>query len=78
VLHQRQHPAGHEAGRADGRAASRHLGDLDNAPSGGDFDPPTDSGRDDVVGAGLATRVDDDLDPVTFHSSMVVHTASGV
>jgi hypothetical protein len=55
------------SGLANGRTAAGHLAHFDDAPSGGDLDATADPGGRDIVRARLATRVDDDLDPVTLH-----------
>src|SRR5262249_29098145 len=48
--------------------AARHLVDLHHASPGDHLDPAAGPGGDDLVGLRVvATRVDDDLDPVTLH-----------
>src|SRR5262249_28239672 len=49
-------------------AAACHLVDLHHASPGDHLDPAASPGGDDLVGLRVvATRVDDDLDPVTLH-----------
>jgi Ribonuclease HII len=68
MLHESQDPAGHEAGGAHGRAASRQLGDLDQSPAGADVDPAAGARGFHLVGAGATPRVDHDLYSITFHT----------
>src|SRR5262249_48172625 len=68
MLDQGEHPTGHEPGRSHHHAAARHLVDLHHASPGDHLDPAAGPGGDDLVGLRVvATRVDDDLDPVTLH-----------
>src|SRR5262245_50738826 len=68
MLDQGEHPTGHEPRRAHHHAAARHLVDLHHASPGDHLDPAASPGGDDLVGLRVvATRVDDDLDPVTLH-----------
>src|ERR1700731_1494580 len=67
VLDQGQHAAGHEPGRPYRGSGTGDLGDLDDAAPVADLDAPPGPGGDHLVGPGLLTRVNDDLDPVTLH-----------
>src|SRR5215813_9862863 len=68
MLDQGEHPTGHEPGRSHHHAAARHLVDLHHASPGDHLDPAAGPGGGDLVGLRVvATRVDDDLDPVTLH-----------
>src|SRR5262245_47961769 len=68
VLDQGEDPAGHEPGRPHHHAAAGHLVDLHQAAPGDHLDPAASPGCHDLVGlSAAATRVDDDLDPVTLH-----------
>src|SRR5215475_14660310 len=68
VLDQGEHPAGHEPGRPHHHAAAGHLVDLHQPAPGDHLDPAASPGCHDLVGlSAAATRVDDDLDPVTLH-----------
>jgi hypothetical protein len=67
MLDQRKHPAGHETRGPHWCAGSRHFGYLDDAATVADLYSPPGPGRDDVVAANGAARVDDDLDPIAFH-----------
>lgn len=67
VLHQGEDPARHEAGRANRSAAARNLRHRDKAATGFDLDPAAVPGRDDVVGADLFARINDDLHAVASH-----------
>jgi len=69
VLNESKNPIGHEASGAHGSTAARHLGDLNDAASCVDLDPPPVPARDHFIRANLAARIDDDLHPVTAHQS---------
>ncbi len=58
MLDEGQDSVGHEASSADRSAASRHLDDFDDATAGVDLHPPTIAGRNDVVRADFAARID--------------------
>jgi hypothetical protein len=72
VFHQGEDPARHETGRANRSAAARHLRHRDEAAPGFDLDPAAVPGRDDVVGADLSARINDDLHTVTPHKFTVL------
>lgn len=67
MLDKSEHPVSHEAGRPYRVAAAGDLDDLDDAAPSVDVHPTTIAGRDDVVRAYLATRVNDDLYSVAPH-----------
>ena len=67
---------GHEPGRADGGTAAGDLGDLDQSAPVRHVDPATGAGRLDLVGAGVAAGVDDDLDLVTLQG-VLLRTVAG-
>ena len=71
VLDQGENAVGHEAGCPHGGAAARHLDYFDDASARVDLDPSPVSGRDDVVGADLTARIDDDLDSIPAHALTV-------
>ena len=68
MLDQREDPAGHEPGRAHGRATAGQFAHLDHAAPGPHIHPTAGACGRDLVGLGLTTGVDDDLDTVTSHS----------
>src|SRR4249919_692445 len=69
MLDQGEYPACHEPGRSHRAAGAGDLRYLDDATAGRDLDPPSRAGGDDLVGLHLAAAVDDDLHPITFHTS---------
>src|SRR5690606_21290200 len=71
VLDEREHPAGHEPGRAYRRAGTGHLGHDDHAPADADVDAPARLGGCHLVGPATVAGVDDDLDAVTPHAVSV-------
>ena len=75
VLHERQDPARHEARGADRVASTRHLGHRHQGTPGLDLDAAAVPRRDDVVGADLTARVDDDLHAISAHPFTVLRTA---
>ena len=72
VFHQGEDPAGHETGRANRSAAARHFRHRDKAATGFDLDPAAVPGRDDVIGADLPARINDDLHTVAPHKFTVL------
>lgn len=74
VFHQGEDPAGHETGCANRSAAARHLRHGDKAAPGLDLDPAAIPGRDDVIGADLPARINDDLHTVAPHMFTVLRT----
>jgi hypothetical protein len=68
VLHQGQHPAGHEAGRPHGSPASGQLCHLDHAAPGPHVDASPSARRCHFVCPGVSTRIDHDLYTITFHT----------
>ena len=71
VFHERKDAAGHESGAAHGFAIARHLGDLDDAASRGDFDAATCARGDDLVRPRSAVSSDDDLNAIALHAPSV-------
>src|SRR5579859_722919 len=71
VLDQGEDAAGHEPGRADRRPGAGHLADLDESAPGDDVHPAARPGRGHLVGAAALAGVDDDLDPVPYHSCLI-------
>ena len=71
VLDQGEDPARHETGRTNGSAAARHLRHRDQATSGFDLDPAAISGCDDVIGADLSARINNDLHSIAPHTPTV-------
>ena len=67
MLDDRDHPAGHEAGRAHHLTATSDLGDLDGAAGDHHVDPSPFAGRDDLEAADLVPGIDKDFYPVTLH-----------
>lgn len=72
VLYQGEDPARHETGRTNRSAAARYLRDRDQATSGFDLDPAAVSGCDDVIGADLSARINDDLHSIAPHKFTVL------
>ena len=75
MLNQGEDSACHEPGRAHWTAGASDLGYFDDAAAGRDLDPPPRAGGDDLVGLHLAACVDDDLHPITFHTSSMPRTS---
>src|SRR5262249_989830 len=67
MLAERQHPAGHESRPANGFAGARDLEDLDDPPSGGDFDPPARARGDDLIRARAVVCRNHDLHTIALH-----------
>ena len=70
VFHERDHSARHEPAGADGIAASRHLGDFDDAPCGRHLEAPAGARGDDVERLRAVARVDDDFDASPFMAAI--------
>ena len=71
VFHQGKNSARHETSRANRDAATGHLRNRDKTAPGLDLDPATIPGRDDVVGADLAARINHDLHSIAPHTFTV-------
>ena len=71
VLDHRDHPAGHEPGRPDHRAAPGQLADLDQPPADHGLHPAARPGGPQLVRPNIAAGVHDDLDPVAFHALVI-------
>jgi hypothetical protein len=74
VFDDRDDPAGHESGGTDGGPAAGHLGDLDHAATLADLDPASGPGGDNVIDARGTTGVNDDLDVVSSHKTIIAAT----
>jgi hypothetical protein len=66
MLHQREHAAGHEPRRPNRSPTRGQLAHLDHTAARPDLNPPAGTGGPDLVGAGVVTRIDDNLNPVTL------------
>jgi hypothetical protein len=67
MLDDGDHPARHEARRADDLTAAGELGHLDRPASDQHVDASSFPRRHDLEAANLVSRVDEDLDPVPLH-----------
>jgi hypothetical protein len=68
MLHQREHAAGHEPRRPNRSPTPGQLPHLDHTAARADLKPPAGTGGPDLVGAGVVTRIDDNLNRSPFNA----------
>src|SRR5437773_1747471 len=71
MLDEGDHPVGHEAPGPDGLAGPGDLGDLGDPPDGGNLHASPGARRRDLERLNPVPGVDQDLDAVALHDSMV-------
>lgn len=76
VLDERENSVGHESRCAHRCPVTGYLGDLDDAAASLDLDAAPVACGHHLVRANLVARIDDDLHPITTHTSTVAEQSA--